>query len=236
MTYMIAVVEDDRQEATLLRGHLLTYGIAHQIDFQISLFSNAEDFLARYKPIYDLVFLDIALPGINGMEAAAKLREMDQVVTLIFITSMAQYAVNGYEVQAFDFILKPVPYPTFVLKMQRALNRVEQNHDSEIIVTLGTSITRVRARSIRYIEISKHDMLIHTGDAVIPAYGNLKQMEVQLDPRFFVRCNSCYLVNLSFVQSIQGMTVTVGSDELQISRPRRRAFVEALNNYLGGGI
>ena len=108
--------------------------------------------------------------------------------------------------------------------------------EEEVLVTQSDHMIRLSASQIKYIEISGHRMVYHTTGGEVSAYGNLKEVEAALDPAMFARCNSCYLVNLNYVQAIQGYTVLVGGESLQISRPRRRAFAQALNDYLGGGI
>lgn len=236
MKYHVAIIEDEVPEAKLLRDYFQRFGQKKGAEFLLEFFRSGEDFLMNYKPIYDMVLMDICLPGANGMDTAFRLRKMDQTVTLIFVTNMAQYAVKGYEVNAFDYIVKPVSYAGFSLKLQRTLNQLSFQQDEELLIAHNDICHRVASSQIKYVEISGHDMVIHTTKEDIPAYGNLKQLETKLNPKKFVRCNSCYLVNLSFVQSIQGQQVLLGDISLQISRPRRRQFIQALNSYLGEGV
>lgn len=236
MSRSIAVVEDSPAEAETLRRHFTRYTEERGVPFHVTYFTSGEEFLSKYRPIYDLVFMDIGLPKMTGMEAAARLRDMDKSVTLIFVTNMAQFAVKGYEVDAFDFVVKPVSYSNFALKLHRALNKLNTRRDTEVVISLSDQILRLSASRIKYIEISGHNMVYHTTDGPIHAYGNLKDAEASLNSPMFVRCNNCYLVNLNYVQAIRGYTAVVDGDELQISRPRRKAFVQALNDYLGGGI
>lgn len=232
----VAIVEDTQSEADTLREYFSRYAGEKGIEFKIAHFSSAEQFLDKYNPIYDLVLMDIGLPKINGMEAAGRLRELDDTVTLIFVTNMAQFAVRGYEVDAFDFVVKPVSYSNFALKLQRALNKLGTRKDTEVIISISDGLYRISSSQIKYIEISGHKMIYHTTGGTIKAYGNLKEVESILNGKMFVRCNSCYLINLNFVHAIRGYIVVVDSDELQISRPRKKAFVQAVNDYLGGGI
>ena len=235
MTRSIAIVEDSREEAETLLAYFARYGTEKGVAFKTAHFTSGEEFLSKYRPVYDLVFMDIGLPKLNGMEAAARLRELDRAVTLIFVTNMAQFAVKGYEVDAFDFVVKPVSYANFALKLQRALNKLERRRDTEVLITLSDSIFRIPASRIKYVEISGHKMVYHTTEGELSAYGNLKEAEAALGGQF-VRCNNCYLVNLNYVQAVRGYTALVDGDELQISRPRRKVFVQAINDFLGGGI
>ena len=90
---------------------------------EISEFSDAEAFLSGYRSVYDIVFMDIEMPGMSGMRVAEKLREMDGDVTLVFVTKMAQFAIKGYEVDAFDYILKPVNRQRFFSTFSRILKK-----------------------------------------------------------------------------------------------------------------
>lgn len=236
MNRNIAIVEDEVEEAEILRSYFARYSQEHGTTFTVTHFVSAEAFLNRYRPVYDLVLMDICLPKTSGMDAAAVLRQVDQSVPLIFVTNMAQFAVKGYEVDAFDFVVKPVSYANFELKLHRLLGRLSPRRDREVLVTLSDHMVRLSASQIKYVEISGHHMVYHTTGGEVNAYGNLKETEAALDPAMFARCNSCYLVNLNYVQAIQGHTVLVDGEPLQISRPRRKAFVQALNDYLGGGI
>lgn len=236
MIRTVAIVEDTPAEADTLKEYFSRFGAEKGVDFKITHFESAEPFLEKYRPVYDLVLMDIALPKINGMEAAVRLRELDRTTTIIFVTNMAQFAVRGYEVDAFDFVVKPVSYSNFALKLQRALNKLGTRRDTEVLVSMADGLYRIASSQIKYIEISGHRMVYHTTDGTIKAYGNLKEVESVLSGKMFVRCNSCYLINLNYVYAIRGYTVVVDGDELQISRPRKKAFVQAVNDYLGGGI
>ena len=119
----IAIVEDDGKEAEALLSYIKKYGEKSGTSFDVKIFSDAENFLESYKQGLDIVFMDIELPGMNGMDASKRLRALDRSVTLIFVTNMARFAVNGYEVGAFDFIVKPVTYGSFEIKFRYAPRR-----------------------------------------------------------------------------------------------------------------
>jgi DNA-binding LytR/AlgR family response regulator len=234
MNRNIAIIEDQRREAEQLRAYFARFGAQHNLEFSIAHFDDGESFLARYRPVYDVVLMDIMLPGINGMDAAAALRELDPAVTLIFVTNMAQFAVKGYEVAAFDFIVKPVTYPHFTMKLQRALNKLENRQDEQLTLALADRMLRIPVSQIKYVEVSGHRLTYHTTAGTFDIYGSLKAAEAELNTNIFVRCNSCYLVNLNYVQGIDGHDLTVGGSTLQISRAKRKDFIQRLNNYLGG--
>ena len=109
----IAIVDDDENIRQQLQSYLKKYTENFGEDFVVSEFSIPEAFLTNYKSNYDVVFMDIDMPGMNGLQAAKRLRELDEKVVLIFVTNLAQYAIKGYEVAATDFVVKPVEYSKF---------------------------------------------------------------------------------------------------------------------------
>ena len=122
----IAIVEDDLEYQKQLQKYIEEYGKEHELQYKITVFQNGLNFLEDYKGGCDLIFMDIAMPHMDGMETAAKLRKRGDETCLIFITSMAQYALKGYEVNAFDFLVKPLVYELFCIKFEKALSHIDK--------------------------------------------------------------------------------------------------------------
>lgn len=228
-----AVVEDDNGVAEQMAGHLQAYCDAHGLTAKVTHFESAFLFLEDYKPIFDIVFMDIMLPGLNGLDASKMLREVDGSVLLIFVTNMANFAIKGYEVGAFDFIVKPVVYDTLVMKMDRALKVVGERGGAEIRLNADGEIRLVPAAAIRYVEVSRHYLVYHTDRGNFRVRGTIERAAKELAQSNFARCNISYLVNLKHVAKIRGDSVFVAGDELKISRARKKEFLNALTNYLG---
>ena len=124
--YHIAIVEDEIEYQEQLKEYLKTYQAEHNLEFQVSVYNDGAEILEGYSPRFDIILLDIEMPKVNGMDAAEQIRTMDESVVLMFITNMASYAIRGYGVGALDFVMKPINYYTFSMKMTRALKRVKQ--------------------------------------------------------------------------------------------------------------
>ena len=127
----IAIVEDNINEYSLLKNSLDKYACSYNVKFNITYFSNAIEFLNSYKKQFQLVFMDIELPDMNGMEASHKLRDIDKDVVIVFVTNLSNYAINGYEVGALDFVVKPIKYETFVIKLTRIINKINIGYVAE---------------------------------------------------------------------------------------------------------
>ncbi len=232
----IAIVEDEAVYVRQLKEHLTKYEEETGETFRISVFSDGDEIVTGYRAEYDLIFLDVQMAFMDGMTAAEHIRKLDQDVMIIFITNMAQYAIRGYTVNALDFMLKPVSYFAFSQKLKRALEQLKRRTKKYINLKADGGIARIALDQIYYIESMKHSIIVHGTERDYILNGTMKEMERQLAEDNFYRCNNCYLVNLSQVESVRdGMVYTRGG-QLQISRPKRKAFMEALTDYMGGVI
>lgn len=232
----IAIVEDDDNAAAGLEDCLRTYCDKNKMDYSAERFSDASGFLERYSPRFDLIFMDIKMPGMDGMTAARQLRQIDSVTGLIFVTSMAQYAVKGYEMDALDFIVKPVQYFSFEMKMRRAMQAVRMKKGREVLLSVG-GVTRVLpSAAIYYVEVMDHDLTYHTEGGPLTARGKLSAVEAQLPRGTFFRCASSYLINLQHVTQVDADTVQVGGENIRISRGRKKELMAALAAFLGRGV
>ena len=226
--FRIAIVEDSSDDAQFLIKMLNQYALEKQVEFTTDYYPAAEDFLKKYEYQYDMVFLDIRLPGISGMKAARQLRELDQGIQIVFLTRLAQYAVEGYEVDAADYIIKPLKYATLNIKLQRLLPKCNQSSGG-ILIEGDEQTVKIQEKDLIYIEIYDHHIHFVTQTGTIPAYGTLKELEPKLPPDFF-RINNQTIINLRYVVNTNGADVTVKDRAFPISFRRRKDFIESLHN------
>lgn len=228
----IAIVDDDAVYRQQLVDYLKRYEEETQRRFQITTFQNGVQIAQDYKPVFDIILMDIEMNGLDGMAAAEKIRAQDMETVIIFITNMPQYAMKGYTVDAMDYVLKPVSYYAFSQRIDRALQRMKRRSKRYIAITHSGGMTKLDVSSITFVEVRDHDMVYHTVHESYMAKGTLSEAEKLLDDRKFFRCNKGYLVNLEYVQSIRNFDVLVGDTWLQVSRPKKKALLDALNDYI----
>ena len=234
MLMLVAIVEDEKSAADRLREYLLQYQQKNECAFDISWFRDAESFLEQYNPVFSVVFMDIKLRDMDGLEAAQKLRTIDDSVPLVFVTSMAKLASRGYEVDAIGFLVKPVSYADLAMKLDHALNRCAYNSEYTIAVKCANGMFHTSYKKLMYVEISGHTLIFHMVDRKVEIRGTISSVAKLLEPYGFIRCNHCYLVNYRFIRMIKNNSVWVGRDtELVISQSKRKAFLASYGELAG---
>lgn len=230
----VAIVDDDVTIQNKLKQYIKEYEKNKDEKFSITLFSDAADLVAPYKKQYDIIFMDIEMPRMDGVTASEEIRKHDTDVIIIFVTNMAGYAINGYKVDALSYVVKPILYIDFVQQLDKAVSRVVFNRTAFLLVTVNSEIIRLDVSKIAYMESIEHKVVIHMEHEEISLYNTLSKLENLVKDYHFARCNSGYLVSLSHVERIDKDMVYVGGDKLIISRSKRKSFMNALSEYIGG--
>lgn len=232
----IAIVEDEQPFADQLVEYITRFSKEYQTEIQCQHFKSSVSFLSSYQPIWDLLLLDIEMPNMNGLMLAHKVREIDQNILLIFITKVAKYAMAGYEVAALDYVLKPVNYYAFFMKLRRVLSLLETKQKNHLIIQGNGFVRKIPVETIRYIDVLGHTISYHTPQGIISSTGakSIRKLESELLPDGFCKCNQCYLVNLRYIQSVEKDTAVLTDGEcLNISRNRKKPFMQALLDFWG---
>lgn len=232
----IAIVEDEAAAAAQFQEYISRFAKETEKNIEISHYGSGIEFLNRFKGQFDIILLDILMPGIDGMETAKRIRQTDSQVMLLFITNMAQYAVNGYEVEAVDYILKPVTYFVFSQRLSRAIGRLDRQGKHYLMITCKTGARKLEIESIYYVESQGHNLIYHTAGGSYTVLGTIRNVEDKLLPFHFFRCNKGILVSLAHVDGIDDGCAIVSGERVPISRARRNGFMEALTDFIGGGL
>ena len=229
----VVIVEDDERESDRLSGYVSKYASGRGETADITVYPNALVFLSRYAPGADVVFMDIDMPDMTGMEAAKHLRERDSLVPLVFVTALSSFAVEGYSVGASDFLVKPYPYDALVFSLDKLFRRTA--YCGEVTVRNMDGYIRIPVDSIFYVEVNRHRLLYHTDSGIYDVWGSMRTAESALPAGSFARCGVSYLVNLRNVTEVAGDDVKVGGSVIKISRAKKRSFMSALNAYIYDG-
>lgn len=234
--YRIAIVEDDQANTDILIKHIAKYSAKTGDHFAWTCFQNGMDFISDYSFSFDIVFMDIKMPFMDGLTAAHKLREIDKEVALIFVTNLKQYAIRGYEVNALDYMVKPVDYYDFEMKFIKTIHYVQEHDRTCTFIDLEDGKKKIMLANLHYVEIRNRFLYYHTDEGCFQSRGQLNNVEEQLKDKHFIRCDYSYLVNLRHVMEIHKDHLVVGMDVVPISRRRKAEVLLELAKYLGGGI
>lgn len=230
----VALVDDEKEHCDLLKSYLKKYKEENKTQFSIVEYRDGLSFVEEYDPDLDVIFLDIEMPHLNGYETAKRIRKKDSSVGIIFITNMAQYAIRGYEVNAIDFIVKPVGYYVFAEKLEKAIYFAQKGKEKYLVLNQEDSIAKLRLSEVTYIEKDKNYLIYHTEKESFRARGAIVSLEEKLKTEGFSKCINGCLVNFRYVVKATKDTVWIGETPLPISRQRRKEFKRELLEYMGG--
>lgn len=228
----VAIAEDNREELNTLRNFLSQYGREYDLALQIDAFTDGDEVLDGFRAGYDILFLDIEMPFLSGMDAAEEIRVTDKDVTIIFVTSNPNYAIRGYKVAALDYILKPVNYGTVAEVMDRALKHRGTRTKKFISARVRTGTVKLDVSQIRYIDVLDHYLCYHMTEGDVTTKASMREVAQELEGEHFFQCNKAYLVNLAYVDGIVGNDILIGSDRIPVSRSRKKEFLQAMNQYM----
>ncbi len=229
----VAIVGKDISTNETLVDILNGFSSENHFKIEIQQYEQGHLFLKNLSHIFDFVFLDTSLEDMDSFDVARKLKAFDDNVFLIFTSDNERLAIKGYEMNAVDFLLKPIDRSYLLQKLPRVFifMKKEQEKYRKIMINNENGSRILNSYEIKYVEIINHRLFYHTTKGIYDTYGSLSEIEKVL-PSIFVRCNHCYLVNLSYVSGINKYTVYVGEDELMISHPKKKEFQDALTKYL----
>lgn len=235
LSMKVAIIEDEKREQEVLNAYFNRLESVDEVITSLRFFNTGDDFLDEFEfGKFDLILMDIDLNSrINGIETSQRLRKIDDQVILIFMTNLAQYAIEGYKVKAFDYIVKPISYFDFSQRMKIIYQHVQERVVQKIIIPNSDAKMVVNIKDIYYVEVNNHSLIYHTANGNIVSSGTLKQALNELGKYHFAQCNNCYLVNLAYVMEVNGYEVMVKGENLLISHPRKKAFLQELSRYLG---
>ena len=234
----VAIVDDDKSCRLEVKQFIERYeqelsGGGEKL-FEIELFETAMDFISDYKAVYDIAFLDIEMPLIDGMTAAKKLRLKDTDISLIFITKMPKYAIEGYDVEAVGFMVKPIKYCDFVDKIKKAIKLREHKKQESVVIKCDGELVKLPVSQIYYVEKNKNYLFYNTARGEFRRRGTLESAEKELSSFGFSLCNSGCLVNLGLVSKVTSTDVVINGVNLPLAFRRAKQFKTDMLKFLRG--
>lgn len=229
----VAIVDDER----VIREQIRELAEKYDPDANVKSYETGEELLAEGKK-YDVVFLDIQMEGLNGIDTARALRKKQEDTVLIFITGVKEYVFEAFDVSAFHYLLKPVEEKKFAEVFERAKKKVKkekkQRQEPLFIKTRNRSFT-INKDNILYIENRGKKVEIHIGNEVIETYAAMKELEKQLSGNFY-RCHRGYLVNMAHISEYKNDSISLNNGEKVImAKERYNEFLKEYMRYLRNG-
>ncbi len=230
----LAIVEDEDSYASQLTEFVEKYQAESGNHFKITRFRDGDEITNGYRGQFDIILMDIEMKFMDGMTAAEEIRRLDQDVVIMFITNMLNYAIRGYQVDALDYVVKPVSYFAFSQKLDRAIGRIKKSSSNIISIDMPSGVKKLDIDNIFYIESEGHNLNFYTSGGDFTIRAKLSDFEEQLTPYNFFRSNKGYLVNLKYVDGVEKGACLIAGKQLLISRARKNDFMSALTDYMAG--
>ena len=227
-----AVVEDDPAFRETLQSYLAQYAAETGMKYSVAVYADGAELVRAYQPAFDILLMDIQMQDLDGMAAAKKVRKFDRDVVIIFITNMSAFAIEGYSVDALDYLLKPLTYYAFSQCITRARERAKRREKRTLLITHQHGAQRIGTDELLFVEVHGHSLIYHTAGEDFTVAGTMKEVEETLAGLPFYRCNKGDLVNLAKVDGMRDGDAVIGPHRIQLSRAKKKGFLEALNRYI----
>ncbi|MCM1237153.1 MAG: LytTR family DNA-binding domain-containing protein [Ruminococcus flavefaciens] len=236
---LIAVCDDMPLECADIAkqiGYILEQS---DIDFVIKTFFGAQE-LMQSKESFDIIFLDIKMPKISGMELAREMREQGRQSLIIFITSAKEYVFEAFDVEAFQYLLKPIQNDRLKIVLEKAIKRMQIDTNTDfLIISENRQTKKVFLKDIFYIESVGRIAKIHCNDGTLETYEQIGVLEDKLSDKSFFRCHKCFLVNLNYVDAFNKTDICLENGEkIMLAKRRYDEFQKVILAYMKikGGI
>ncbi len=234
----IAICDDEKILCERLEELLTKQAAACKID-SIDAYDTGSALLAA-KRRYDIIFLDIQMEGMNGIEIARTIRERKDDAVLIFVTGLKDYVFDAFDVAAFHYLLKPLREEKFAEVFERAVSEVEKtaqkgNGPEQLFIRQKGRSIKLDKAQILYVESRQRKALIHTARESVEIYATMRELEKELGAQFY-RCHRGYLVNFSGITGYTGDTITLcNGEDIYLAREKYQEFVKLYMRYLRDG-
>ncbi len=228
----IAICDDEKHMSDHIRAMASDFFRKKNREIQLRTFSSGEELLS-YDGQIDILFLDIQMKGMDGIETARKLRDSKFRGFLIFITVLKEMVFQSFEVQAYDYLVKPVEEKQFEKTMERLYTSMQNASEDSLLVQKGYEGRIIREEEIVFCEIIDRKIYLNLASGeVVDYYERIENLETKLDGHFF-RCHRSYLINLKHLKGYKNGTACMDNGkEVPVSRLRSKEFSSVVLQYM----
>ena len=232
----IAICEDQAVQVNLLNNKIKKWANDYDIEVTINNFTTAESFLFEWEDYdkYDIIFLDIKLGKISGVELSNIIREKNKNVDIVFVTGFFKYALHGYKVGALQYLMKPTKISDLYFCLNKTQERISNKNDKYMmILETPKKYIKLNCNEIHYCIMFSPYIDIHTSSEKITVRKKISELEREIPSKYFIRCHRSYIVNLKYVKSITKDSVVLESGiRIPISRGRYKDINDTFINYI----
>ncbi len=231
----ISICDDEQSSIDILLKHIEHWAKQHHENIKTKTYHSPDILLADFDGSVDILLLDIKMKEMNGVETARTLRQRNSDVCILFITSMAEAAIECYSVRAFSFLTKPLSYAEFDLEFTDAVRTVTDKQDDYLLINRDDSLSKVNIHDIIYIEVINHTISLHLKEGQqLQCYGSLRDFESRVEGKGFFRCHSGFLVNYSYISEISSTQIHMTNGaQIPLSKHRKSEFLSEICRYVG---
>ena len=230
--YVIGIVEDEKENQDNIVSLLEQFSSNKKIGFQYKIYSSSEEYIFDSVKV-DILLLDIGLPKLDGMNLARQIREKAENTPIVFVTNLRQYALEGYEVSACGFIMKPATYYAVELALMRAIKNLEASNSGHLVLRQKSGTVYILHSDILYVEVSSHTTFIYSKEKTFEAHVPLSEIEKSLPKNAFIRVSNSAIVNVANITSLQGSDILMGDRIVLVSRRYRKTVMDHIVTYYG---
>lgn len=239
MNYYIAICDDSEETLYNLSTAVKKWAQTEELIVKIDIFSSAENFWFHYEeqPDFDILLLDIEMPGMNGVELAKRIRQTNSNMQIVFITGFPDFIAEGYEVSALHYLMKPVDYEKLSEVLCRAAEKLQKT-EKPVLLPVNGEIQRIPTDQIIFVEAFAHTCVITTTDSALETKSNITAIEKILCDTAadsFVRCHRSYIVGIRYIKSLSKTDITLDNGtKLPLSRSNYQSVHQAFIRYFKG--
>lgn len=233
MTYYVAVCDDEQSQIDILKHNLIKYSMKTDVEFVVDDYTSGEKLIEKYKSNkspYDIVFLDMEMPDIKGLDVAAAIRELpDRNVSIAFVTSYPEYMQDSFNVQAAQYIIKPIIYDKFAERLYNMLNSIDASYSNIKVISEKSGERVLYLDNVICIETDKSSrLLVTTISEVFTISAKLSDMEKELSDKDFVSVHRTCLANMRYIRKFNSDSLEFTSGKIVNVSRRRLPKIKAI--------